>query len=138
MKKGLFRRFLCGTLTGLMCLAGTVPQALEVSAADQTENYKEDGYDYELWNQNAQGSASMQSLGNGAFSCKWSNIENVLFRTGKKLGSTQDYKSYDGIYIDYDVDYNPQGNSYMCVYGWTENGKSDHPTVEYYIVEAWG
>ena len=55
MKKGLFRRFLCGTLTGLMCLAGTVPQALEVSAADQTEHYKEDGYDYELWNQNAQG-----------------------------------------------------------------------------------
>ena len=48
MKKGLFRRFLCGTLTGLMCLAGTVPQALEVSAADQTENYKEDGYDYDL------------------------------------------------------------------------------------------
>ena len=138
MKKGLFRRFLCGALTGLMCIAGTVPQSLEVSAADQTENYTQDGYDYELWNQNGQGTAKMTSLGNGAFSCSWSGIENVLFRTGKKLGSTQTYTAYDGIYIDYDVDYYPQGNSYLCVYGWTENGSGTYPTVEYYIVEAWG
>ncbi len=104
-----------------------------VNAADQQQTGNKDGYDFELWNQNGQGSVNMEVGSSGAFSCSWSNIENCLFRTGKKLGSTQSWQSYGGISIDYDVDYKPEGNSYMCVYGWTED-----PTVEYYIVEAWG
>ena len=72
-------------------------------------------------------------LNDGAFSCSWDGIENCLFRTGKKLEKTKKYSEYNGMYIDYDVDYEPKGNSYMCVYGCTEN-----PTIEYYIVEAWG
>ncbi|MCM1436016.1 MAG: glycoside hydrolase family 11 protein [Ruminococcus flavefaciens] len=102
-------------------------------AADQQQIGNKDGYDYELWNQWGQGSAEMQVGSDGAFSCSWSGIENCLFRTGKKLEKTKKYGEYNGIYIDYDVEYEPKGNSYMCVYGWTEN-----PTVEYYIVEAWG
>jgi len=104
-----------------------------VKAADQQKKGNVDGYDYELWNQNGSGSVDMQLGSNGAFNCSWSNIENCLFRTGKKLGSTKKYQDYGNIAINYDVDYQPMGNSYMCVYGWTED-----PTVEYYIVEAWG
>ena len=104
-----------------------------VKAADQQKTGNVDGYDYELWNQNGAGSVDMQLGSNGAFSCSWSGIQNCLFRTGKKLGSTKKYQDYGGISINYDVDYQPMGNSYMCVYGWTED-----PTVEYYIVEAWG
>ncbi len=131
-KKSLscFTAFLIGAAlapaTGLMTSA-------VVHAADQQQTGNKDGYDFELWNQNGQGSVNMDVGSNGAFSCSWSNIENCLFRTGKKLGSTQNWQSYGGISIDYDVDYKPEGNSYMCVYGWTED-----PTVEYYIVEAWG
>jgi hypothetical protein len=33
----------------------------------------------------------------------------------------------------YDVDYKPNGNSYLCVYGWTRD-----PLIEYYIVNSWG
>ena len=98
-----------------------------------TENKtgNQDGYDFELWKDN--GNTKMTLLGGGAFSCEWSNINNCLFRTGKKLGSTKKFQNYGTISIQYDVDYSPNGNSYMCVYGWTEQ-----PTVEYYIVETWG
>ncbi len=101
--------------------------------AQQQTGKTPDGYDYELWNQDGIGQVKMDLGTNGGFSCSWSGIENCLFRTGKKLGSTKGYKDYGNISINYDVDYEPKGNSYMCVYGWTED-----PTVEYYIVEAWG
>ena len=91
----------------------------------------QDGYDFELWKDT--GTTQMTLMGNGAFSCSWSNINNCLFRTGKKLGSTKTYDQYGTISINYEADYNPNGNSYLCVYGWMEN-----PTVEYYIVESWG
>ncbi|MCI6581082.1 MAG: glycoside hydrolase family 11 protein, partial [Oscillospiraceae bacterium] len=61
-----------------------------VRAADQQQTGKTpDGYDYELWNQYGQGNVNMDLGSNGGFSCSWSGIENCLFRTGKKLGSTK-------------------------------------------------
>jgi enterochelin esterase-like enzyme len=116
----------------LTVCAAAIP--FTASAADRCDQGKtSDGYDYELWNQNNQGQASMELGSNGGYSCSWSSIQNVLFRTGKKMGSTKGWQDYNGIVYNYDVDYQPMGNSYMCVYGWTED-----PTVEYYIVEAWG
>ena len=91
----------------------------------------EDGYNYELWKDS--GTTSMTLLGGGSFSCEWSNINNALFRKGIKYDCTKTYEEYGNISIDFDVDYNPNGNSYLCVYGWTRS-----PLVEYYIVESWG
>ena len=136
MRQGAIKRSVSGFLTMLMtavCFFTMPVSQLNSVAADQQQIGNKDGYDYELWNQWGQGSAEMQVGSDGAFSCSWSGIENCLFRTGKKLEKTKKYGEYNGIYIDYDVEYEPKGNSYMCVYGWTEN-----PTVEYYIVEAWG
>ncbi|MDE6775126.1 MAG: glycoside hydrolase family 11 protein [Ruminococcus sp.] len=130
MKNNLFKRLVSGLTVPVICLA-SIP--FMANAADQQQIGTKDGYDYELWNQWGQGTASMDVGNNGAFTCSWTGIENCLFRTGQKLGSTKSYEEYNGMYIDYDVDYEPKGNSYMCVYGWTED-----PTVEYYIVEAWG
>ena len=92
-----------------------------------------DGYYYEFWNMDSAGETEMKTGENGAFSCVWNDIENVLFRTGRNLGSERSWKDYDDIKYEYDVDYAPKGNSYMCVYGQTKN-----PVVEYYIVDAWG
>ncbi|MBP3379767.1 MAG: glycoside hydrolase family 11 protein [Ruminococcus sp.] len=135
MNNKLFRKAVSGIVGLALCLS-CLPAIPSANAYQETGT--KDGYDYELWNQDGIGSASMDVGSNGTFSCSWSGIENCLFRTGNKLGSTKDYKAYNGMYIDYDVDYEPKGNSYMCIYGWTENGSGEYPTVEYYIVEAWG
>ena len=135
MKKGNFKKFVSAGVSALMVAASipSVPGAV-VQAADQQQRGNIGGYDYEMWNQNYTGNVSMQP-GAGSFTCSWSGIENFLARMGKNYDSKkQNYKSIGkDITLTYDVEYKPQGNSYMCVYGWTRN-----PLMEYYIVEGWG
>ena len=90
-----------------------------------------DGYSYELWKDT--GTTQMTLLGGGKFSCSWSNINNALFRIGKKWDCTKTWQQLGSISVKYNVDYQPNGNSYMCVYGWTRS-----PLIEYYIVDSWG
>ena len=53
---------------------------------------EEDGFRYELWNQNSQGTACM-TLGNGAlFSGEWSGILNYLARRGLGYNQTQEHQ----------------------------------------------
>ncbi|PYG90379.1 peptidoglycan/xylan/chitin deacetylase (PgdA/CDA1 family) [Ruminiclostridium sufflavum DSM 19573] len=92
---------------------------------------KIDGYDYELWKDS--GTTSMTLNGGGAFNCSWSNINNALFRTGKKYDETKTWQQLGSIKVNYTCDYQPSGNSYLSVYGWTSS-----PLVEYYIVDSWG
>lgn len=82
------------------------------------------GYNYEYWKDNGTGTMTLGDGGN--FSCSWSNVGNILFRKGLRPGSKTQV-------ITYSAQYNPSGNSYLSVYGWTKN-----PLVEYYIIESWG
>ncbi|MDP4088305.1 MAG: glycoside hydrolase family 11 protein [Bacillota bacterium] len=91
----------------------------------------QDGYNYELWKDN--GTTSMTLNSGGAFSCSWSNMNNALFRKGKKFDETQTYQQLGNISLNYAANYKPNGNSYLAVYGWTSN-----PLVEFYIVDSWG
>ena len=130
MKLSKMKRVISGTVSALM-IASSIPVA--AAAADQQTRGNVGGYDYEMWNQNGQGQASMNP-GAGSFTCSWSNIENFLARMGKNYDSQgKNYKEIGNIVLTYDVEYTPRGNSYMCVYGWTKS-----PLVEYYIVEGWG
>lgn len=92
---------------------------------------EQDGYGYELWKDN--GTTSMTLKEDGRFSCEWSDINNALFRRGMKFDCTKTWQEVGNITLSYDVDYNPDGNSYLALYGWTRE-----PLVEYYIVESWG
>ena len=107
---------------------------IEPGTSDQRTGL-EDGYRYELWNQNAQGKACM-TLGEGAlFSGEWDGIYNYLARRGLGYDQTQEHDEFGRFYATYDCIYEPiaaTGNSYLSVYGWTVE-----PLIEYYIVEDW-
>lgn len=89
------------------------------------------GYNYELWKDKGDTLFTVKEAGN--FSCEWNNINNALFRKGKKFDCTKTYDEFGNLSVDYGVDYQPDGNSYMCVYGWTRE-----PLIEFYVVESWG
>jgi len=117
------------SITLLFSLFTVTVHAGPTLTSNSTGTY--DGYDYEYWKDRGDGTMTLN--GGGTFSCQWSNINNILFRTGKKLGSTKSWKDYNGITINYACNYQPNGNSYMAVYGWTED-----PLVEYYIIDSYG
>ncbi|MBQ5967964.1 MAG: glycoside hydrolase family 11 protein [Clostridiales bacterium] len=114
-----------------ICLIFPTGEVLADRTITNNETGNEGGYDYELWKDH--GTTSMTLSGGGTFSCSWSNIGNALFRKGKKLNATQTYSQLGNISVTYGADYQPNGNSYLCVYGWSKS-----PLVEFYIVDSWG
>ncbi len=90
-----------------------------------------DGYDYELWKDS--GTTEMTLTGGATFRCDWRDINNALFRIGRKFDCTHTWDEYGAIKVSYGADYYPVGNSYLCVYGWTRE-----PLVEFYVVQSWG
>lgn len=111
----------------------SLPEQTEALSQPITENELGviDGYDYELWKD--QGETQMLLQGGGAFRCDWKNINNALFRIGRKFDCTQTWQQIGPVYVDYSAEYAPVGNSYLCVYGWTRE-----PLVEFYVVQSWG
>ncbi len=120
-------------LSLVLCLQLVVPSVTAEAATTLYDNAtgNQDGYDYELWKD--YGTTSMTLNSGGTFNCSWSNIGNALFRKGIKFDCTKTYSEIGNITVNYGVDYQPNGNSYLCVYGWSRS-----PLVEYYIVESWG
>jgi hypothetical protein len=108
------------------------------------------GYDYELWNQDKKGTATMTVPGEGSnanggiYKCEWNGINNALFRAGKKYNETQTHKEIGSISIEYEAkEFNILGGdvTYLSVYGWVSGGASGTTSenlVEYYIVDNYG
>lgn len=133
MKNSFFKKLVTGAVSTMLALM-SIPAIPSVQAAGkEQETGTVDGYDWELWNQYGQGTATMNVGNKGTYSCSWSGIQNVLFRSGKKWNNNPQWTSLDGIAVDYEVDYKPNGNSYLCIYGWMTD-----PTVEYYICDSYG
>lgn len=119
-------------LSILVCFALTFPAIIAHAAVTSNETGNHGGYDYEFWKDSG-GSGSMTLNSGGTFSAEWNNINNVLFRKGKKFDETQTHQQIGNISINYGANYQPNGNSYLTVYGWAVD-----PLVEFYIVDSWG
>ncbi|TFK19286.1 xylanase A [Coprinopsis marcescibilis] len=84
------------------------------------------GFYYSWWTDNA-AQATYTNLDGGTYSLQWSG------NNGNLVGGKGWNPGVSGRVLNYNGTYQPNGNSYLAVYGWTRNA-----LIEYYVVESYG
>ena len=84
------------------------------------------GFFYTFWKDT--GSACMTMGSGGNYDVNWNlGSGNLVVGKGWSTGSSSRRVGYNaGIW-------QPNGNAYLTLYGWTRN-----PLIEYYVVDSWG
>ncbi|KAI0047375.1 glycoside hydrolase family 11 protein [Auriscalpium vulgare] len=99
--------------------------SLQGRAGTPSSTGTNNGYYYSFWTDGG-GTVTYTNGAAGEYSVSWTN--NGDFTAGKGWNPGSSSRA-----ITYSANYNPSGNSYLSVYGWTTN-----PLVEYYVLESYG